>query len=160
MQKTITSDMMSNLFTTMTLDNGTERIVYSKAYIYVGNDTVEHDLYQLVSNIASESGLSFDFSYEIMSRACYIVAELPIWDDNEPDNDDGIHEAIDNAVPVYNAELLRIANMHDYHLIDEAIEEHGTTSIIEACSMAWYNAIYSAVYEIVETIKDYNNTNK
>lgn len=151
--------MVGDLFTTMMLDDQTERIIYNKAYINAENDTVEHELYQLTSNIAHNSGLSFDFSYEIMQRACAIVAELPIWNGDDIDSDDGIHEAVDNAVPVYNAELLKIANMHDYHLIDEAMSEHGAADIIGACSVAWYNAIYSAVYEIVETIEDYNNTN-
>lgn len=151
--------MVGNLFTIMQLDNGNERIIYSKQYINAENDTVEHDLYQLTSNIASESGLSFDFSYQIMSRVCNIVSELPIFDSEEPDNDDGIHEAVDSAVPVYNAELLQIANVHDYHLIDAAIEEYECEGIISACSYAWYKAINSAVYEIVQTVRDYNNTN-
>lgn len=161
MQKTITQEMVSELFTTLPLPDGGERTIYAAKFLHGATDTPERDLYELVSDYAYKSSMTHDFSYDVMSLACTVLADLPIWQgDDMPDNDDGLHEAIDGVVPVYNHELLKIATAGNYHLVDDALAATGTASIIEACNYAWYTTIGDAVRELAHRIEQYNNDNQ
>ncbi len=158
MTKTITREHVAELFTTVTHATEGDRIVYNVRYMFAGADTVERDVYELVSDIAHASGLSHSFSFEVISRACNILTKLNVWDGDDID-DDALREAVESATPVYNHELLKIVNTADYGLVNDALAESGNNDIITACSYAWDTAIYNAVHELYREVVDYNNDN-
>ena len=151
--------MLGELFTTRDNGNDTKRIVYSDVYLRAPDNTTEHDLYEIVSDIARGLGVTHSFSYEIMSRAVDVLAEAYNNADNmEMFDVDNITEDIDAIVPVYTHDLLKIANPGDYHHIDEAREVHGNElDTIQACAAAWYSLIDNATRQLHEAITRYND---
>lgn len=157
--KKITKEMVEQLFVTRDAGGDSEMIVYSDVYLFAPENTTEHDLYELVSNIAYNSGLSHGFSFEIMSRACMVLSELD-WDEIERDDIEcaGLFEAVESNTPVYNYDLLKIANVSDYHHIDEAREVFGNEiDTITACQNAWASLIEVTAQQIYSAVTKYNN---
>lgn len=153
----ITAAHLAGLFTKADEGTNKERIIYHNEYLSAPGNTPERDLYEIVSDVAFDSGLTHGFSYEIMSRAVDVLAEA--YNHNEPADIevDYLHEDIDAIVPVYNYTLLMIANPGDYHNIDEAREVFGNDiDTIEACRVAWFSLIESATRDIHERIVSYN----
>jgi hypothetical protein len=110
---------------------------------YMKEDAPEYAVYEAVSNAQRDSGLTFDFSYEIGSRAANILAEAEDWTD-----DDDIRERIDSSVPIYTHELMQIY-ASDWGAVDEAREELGPGENSEReAAMAWYMLIERMVYAI------------
>lgn len=137
------------LFTTIQADDG-ERIVYSKKYLYAERGTYERYMYETVSNIAHASDLTHDFSYEIMSRACDVLAEL-----DDPNDEDAISEAADAIVPVYTHDLMQIYASNSW-AVDEACEEYGTSGdSTNRAQMAWYVLIDRVARDIQAALTDY-----
>ena len=155
MQKTISEQMLSELFIYKQFENGTGRLVYSDKYILAEAGTVERDLYELVSNIAQNSGMSFEFSYNIMSQACTIASEYLL---NSEGDEDNINELVDNAVPIYNNELMQIY-VSDWSIVDEAHDELGGSQddSVGRAQLAWYYILERVTREVIENVSDYNN---
>lgn len=131
-----------------------DRIVYNDKYILAPEGTTERALYELVSDIARDSGMSFDFSYRIMDKACSIVADYLM--DSDGDDDD-IFELVDNAVPVYNHELMAIYQ-NDWEIVDEANEElGGEGDSVAHAQRAWYYVIERMVSEVRDAVQTHNN---
>ena len=150
MQK-ITDEMLRELFE---YREDIERIVYSDKYILAKKGTNEHDLYEIVSDIAHKSGMSYNFSYEIMSKACDIVADYSF--DSKYAEDDLV-EMIDNAIPVYTNELMTIYQQN-WHLVDDANEELGGEgdSVVHA-QRGWYYILETTTRELAEKVPEYNS---
>lgn len=153
----ITKEMLADLYTTRDNGDGTTRNVYNDVYLRATPGTTEHALYELSSDIAQALGVTFNFSYEIMPLAASVLAESEVWNGDELDD---ITEQVDSIVPVYNHDLLKIANAGDYHHIDEAREVYGNDiDTLQACSIAWHNLIDMAVRELHDSIASWNNNN-
>lgn len=154
MQK-ITDQMLSELFTIKKMSNDEERIIYSDKYIKAEKGTIEHDLYELVSNIAYNSGMTFDFSYSVISKACDVASEYLL--DSEG-NEDNINELVDNAVPVYNHELMQIY-VSNWDIVDEASGEMcgSDDNSVQRAQYAWYYIINRMTHEIIDAVSEYND---
>ena len=116
---------------------------------YMDSKNVEkHSIYNIVSNIQRDSGLSFDFSYTIGNIAVDILTEVD-WN-----NDDAINDAIDQAVPIYTHEIMEIYEANSF-IIDEACEEYGNSNPMnseERAIIGWYHAIQNMVMEIISKL--------
>jgi hypothetical protein len=150
----ITDDMISNLYTIMDAPEG-ERIVHSKIFLNADEGTPERALYDITTHIASHSDISFAFSFTVMSKACDIVSQYLLDSDG---NEDNISELVDNAVPVYNAELMQIY-VADWWIVDEAQNEYGTevTDSVQRAQSAWYYILDRITREIIDAVSEYNN---
>lgn len=116
-------ELLNKLFITKKRDNGEEFICYNDEGDKLGafeKGTDLNLLYEAVSGVMFNSGLSHGFSYEIASRAVDIVAEMEDITDGEED----LTEAIDGAVPIYTFDLMEIYKA-DSASVDEAAEEYG-----------------------------------
>lgn len=156
MQK-ITADMLSKLFTTRDVGGDEGRIVYRDTYLHAPDGTTKRSLYEIVSDVAYSLDVTHSFSYEIVSRACDVLAEAYA-NENTTDVDvDMLAGDIESIVPVYTQVLLRIANPGDYHHIDDAREAFGNElSTTEACAAAWHSLIDLACRNIHKAIVSYN----
>lgn len=154
MQK-ITDEMIGELFTTMKLSNDEERTIYNEKYIKAQEGTTEHDLYEMVSNIAYKSGMSFEFSYRVISKACGVVSQYLL---NSDGDDDNIHELVDNAVPIYNHELMQIY-VSDWSIVDEAHDElvGNEDDSVGRAQVAWYYILERVTREIIGAVSEYND---
>lgn len=150
MQK-ITDEMLQELFK---YREDIERIVYSDKYILAKEGTIEHDLYKIVSDIAFKSGMSYNFSYEIMSKACDIVADYSF--DSDYTKDD-LFAVIDNAIPVYTNELMTIYQQN-WHLVDDANEDlGGEGDSVAHAQRGWYYILDITARELSEKVSAYND---
>jgi len=114
-----------------------------------------HEAYpiqRIISNAQRESGLSFDFSYEIASRAVDVLSNVDDWED-----DDAITEAVDSSVPIYTYDLMKIY-ASDSWAVDETREEMGTAENSEKqAQWAWYAQIESMVQSIKSKVEEIIN---
>lgn len=124
-----------------------DTIIYDSEYM--NRDNVEqYAIYNAVSTVAHDSGLTHNFSYEIASRAVDILAEIEDWQD-----DDAITEAIDASVPIYTSKLIQIYTFNSW-TVDEAREELGTgeDSTTKNAMQAWYIQIQNMVNAIRDNL--------
>ena len=134
-------EVLARLFETSKRENGEEYIHFRLDVMDKENEA--YPVYQAVSDAAYNSGLSHEFSYEITSHACDILAEAEDWD-----NDDDITERVDSAVPVYTSELMQIYTA-DSFAVDEAADEYGNEGdSTKRAQMAWYSQIRDMVSSI------------
>ena len=138
------------LFTTSKRESGEEYIHYtSEAMKQHG---IYYPIYEAVNNAAYDSGLSFEFSYEIASRAADILAEAEDWE-----NDNDMTKRVDNACPIYINEIMNIY-ASDSWAVDEAQEEIGDAGdSTKRAQQAWYlqtqamvGAIKNNLAEVIE----------
>lgn len=135
-------NILANLFKTSKREDNEEYIHFNTDYMRREN-TDSYAVYQAVSNAGFESGLTHSFSYEIMSRAADILADLADWND-----DDAIIEAVDQGVPIYTNELMQIYVSNSW-AVDEAAEEYGSEGdSTDRARWAWGSQIRSMVYAI------------
>lgn len=153
----ITKEMLADLYTTRDNGDGTRRNVYNDVYLRATPGTTERALYELSSDVAQALGVTHNFSYEIMPLAASVLAESDLQDGDDLDT---LAEQIDSIVPVYNYDLLKIANPGDYHHIDDAREVYGNDiDTIKACAIAWYNLIDMATRQLHAAITSWNDNN-
>lgn len=100
-----------------------------------------YPIYKAISKAMRDSGLSFDFSYEVANKAVDILAE------NDWNNEDAINDGIDSAIPVYTHELMSIYTSDSWQ-VDEAVAELGGGDSNRNAISGWYMAIDNMVQQI------------
>lgn len=86
---------------------------------YLNGSSNDKDvIYHAISNAMHKLDYSMDFSYDIASKAIYVLTETEDWN-----NEDLMREAIENIVPVYTHELMTIYPQA-WDVVDEAIQEY------------------------------------
>jgi hypothetical protein len=139
-------ELLAGLFTIVTKTDGKEYICFKSEYMDESNAD-KYAIYKIISNAQRESGLSFNFSYDIGEKAAGIVAEL-----EDLDDEDAITEAIDQAIPIYTDEIMSIYT-RDSAAVDEAAEELGGDDSNSRAVSGWYNEIRKMVYTIISELK-------
>lgn len=131
-----------------------EGVCFASDYMIEANID-KYEIYKAISNVMHNSGLTFNFSYEVAQKAVDII--IACIEDGKSENEDFVSEQIDNAIPVYNNELM-IIYANDYSIVDSAVEELGAGDSIENAKAGWYVAIRGMVEEIrmkIEEISDW-----
>lgn len=126
--------------------NGLEGVCFRSEYLDKSGG--ENPVYRIVSDAMHDSGLSFEFSYEIASRAVDILAGQDDWEE--------ISEAVDSSVPIYNNEIAEIYNANAW-AVDDAINELGTgndADSIQRAALGWYYAIDNMTRSIASKLED------
>ena len=143
-------EYLPKVFEIVDKDQNTERIVFNSDVM--SKENINYPIYRAISDAQHDSGLSFNFSYEIASRAVDILSEIDDWND-----DDAVTEAVDSSVPIYNNVLMKIYQS-DHWAVDEAVKEMGIgDDSIKNAQYGWYmqieqmtEAIKSNLLELVE----------
>lgn len=150
--------MVGELFIKKTFDNDTERIVYNDKYINAHEDTTEHDLYEIMSDVAFNSGLTHDFSYEVMYLVAMVLENLEHLNEDESETS-AFLELVDSVTPIYNYDIMKMYRS-DYGVVDQYREELGNTEAdsMQAAQQAWYFKIEELAREALQGIEDYNET--
>jgi hypothetical protein len=136
-------NMLDGIFTTVKKDNGEVQICFQDHAMKPESGL--YPIYQAISKAQQDSGLTFDFSYEVAKKAVDILAEAELWEDLTP--------AIDSAVPIYNGELMTIY-ANDWNAVDEAVEELGGGDSVKNAQAGWYMAIENMVHAIKENLSE------
>lgn len=148
-------DLLAGLFTTRGAEakreGKTDRDELEDDTIIYARDAFDdttpmHAVYEIVTRYAFDSGLSHGFSYQIMSRAVDCLCNVDDWE-----NDGGITEQVDNAVPIYTHDLMQVYTA-DAWSVDEARDEYGAQDTTKDAQMAWYKLINEAVYGIKDDL--------
>lgn len=148
MNKEKVKKYLASLFTTGKGNNEDDVIiVFQDEYMHREN-AEKYAIYKAVSGAQHNSGLSFDFSDEISSRAVDVLVEVDDWED-----DDAITEAIDGQIPIYTHDIMKIYQS-DSWAVDEARKEFGSDNSEKDAQMAWYSQIRQMVYVIKENLME------
>jgi hypothetical protein len=137
---------LKNIF--VARSNGLEGVCFPSEVM--NEDNPRYPIYRAISSAQHDSGLSFNFSYEVASKAVDILTEVN-WDD-----EDAITEAIDSAIPVYTHELMSIYNDNAW-IVDEAVQDLGdgdSEDSAKRAQMGWYRAIGDMVQSIKNNLTD------
>lgn len=137
------------------LDEGTrdERIAFTQEALKSDGSSDIAILGRLVSDVMRESGLSFNFSYTVASKALDAIASVESLDDN-----DALQEAFESTIPFYTPEVMQLMQQ-DWNLVDDIIESMGAASaddggIVVTVQRAYGNAIVAMGEAILERVKD------
>lgn len=140
---------LSALFTTVKVqDTGEERICFDRAYLSAPDGSDEKNVQEIVSSVMFESGLTHDFSYDIASSACDVLANA------DELTGDMHHELIDSHVPIYYHDISKIY-LANWGAVDEYREEVGggtPADSMKDAQGAWYMLIENMVREIGEKL--------
>ena len=146
--------ILSNLFEIAHKDTDNERIVFKQSSMKKENID-EYAVYQVVSDVMHNSGMSFNFSYEVANKTVDVITTLSDQYDGNWDNDDAKTESIDAIIPVYTHDLMQIYQDNSW-LVDEAMSEYGTpgNDSNKNAAMGWYHAISNMVNELIPKLEE------
>ncbi len=134
-------------------DKPLEGLCFNFEYMKLENEN--YPIYDAVSRVMFDSGLSHSFTYQIASKAVYIIGEATEKQLAEYD----FSEAVDQAVPIYTSELMEIYKA-DHWAVDEAEEElggdTGDTSSVTRAQKGWYMLIERMTRDIAEALTALN----
>lgn len=131
---------------------GLEGVAFRAEYMDKNNlssplDEGKYAIYQAISEAQRESGLTFDFSYDVAKRAVDALLSVEDWDDDE-----ALFEAADRETPIYNAELMEIYQAN-WWAVDEARADGGQEmDSVRAASVAWNMRIVGMILAIKENL--------
>lgn len=127
-------------------DKGLEGLCFRSEYMK--KDSEAYPIQQIISTAQHDSGLSFNFSYEIASRAVDILAGQDDWEE--------ISEAVDSSVPVYNSDIAEIYSANAW-AVDDAINEFGASDdadSIQRAQLGWFYAIENMARSIAGELEE------
>lgn len=122
--------------------------------IYIISDTTTEETTDKLIDIQGSLNASFDLSYEIVAKACDLIAENS---DAELNNGvDGIDpaEVADGSCSLYTAvRLSYLTNTNESEIYD-IIKEYSTTDISTACAIWYENKVSEALQSLIEWINE------
>jgi hypothetical protein len=156
MNKSELLKLLPNLFYSKKIEDEVERICFTDSYMNRENIN-EYAIYKAVSEAQHNSGLTFDFSYEVASRAVDVITTLiDQYDDDlaNLEDSDNITEAVDGIIPVSTHDLMQIYQSNSW-LVDEARQELGNDGdTTQQAQQAWYKAINDMVHAIIPALQE------
>lgn len=132
-----------------------EGVCFSNDYMDKAN-AEKYAIYEAVSDAMHDSGLSHDFSYAVAEKAVDVLTDR---DEIDWLDADDLTNLIDNAVPVYNGELMEIY-ANDWGTVDKACEELGIdkkATSVERARLGWYYAIEQMAQAIISNLGNLTN---
>ena len=137
---------LSELFTTVKKNGSDDVTCFNDDAMTEGNEA--YPVYKAVNKAMFDSNLSFNFSYEIATRAVDVLTESEDWED-----EDALNEAIDAICPIYTYDIMRIYTA-DSWAVDEAVDELGQGGDSSKNALyGWYNLITAMAYAIKSNIE-------
>ena len=112
---------------------------------YMDKRSEAYEIYRAFSDAQQNSGLSFDFSYNIASKVCDILINCEEWDVAD--------ESINEYLPIYTAEIMEIYKA-DSGTVDEACEELGEGDSVARALNGWYLSISNMLHEVKEKLTE------
>src|SRR3990167_9698448 len=118
------------------VDKDTEKERYCFNDEIIKKENANYPIYEAISNAMHESDLTFNFRYQIATKAVDILADLEDWE-----NDDAITESVDSSVPIYTSELMEIYQSNNWAVDEAAKEMGGGEDSTQNAQYGWYNQI-------------------
>ena len=139
---------LEHIFETVERNDGSEVRAFTPASMH--EDSGEYPIQQAISKAMQDSGLTFDFSYEVADKAVDILAESEDWTDQ-----DAINEAIDLAIPVFTFDLMEMYASDSWQ-VDEAVKEMGgdNEDSVKRAQIGWYVAIQNMTNAIISNLSE------
>ena len=156
MNKTQIKSTLKNLFTIVKKETSEEVYAFKledmQEFInHTATLNPNYPIYQAVSKAMHDSGLSFNFSYEIAKRAVDVILDTD--EEKLEDSEHDFSEKIDQQVPIYYAELMQIY-LSDWETVDEVANTFGNiTDCVSGARQAWYNEIEKMLSAIITNLK-------